>query len=1297
MLRKLILSGRYILVITLILFAILISVVRGYPSIYQNYLPAIQENISSILGKPVQVDSMRIDWHGFTPKITAKNLTIYEDKDGYDQLLNVDQAEIFVDTYKSIITKNFVFKELTFDGGNLEVVRTVDEKILLNSIDISERLAERKNSNQSNQLKINLLNSSISIIDEIKKLDYFFDRVDIVLGFTGDRFKVSSKFKLPSTLGNSLVVTADIQDFHKGFKTIKGKFYAKGENINLELLHDFLPALQIGIKQGASDFQIWGDLNSLNKRRIVGNLDLHDLVYQDVEIPISNIPKDQEITKLAAEFRLTGDIQDWHLALNQVEVHCADVSWPGKQYEVSCINCGEDDFILAAAMDYINSDQLLSTMQRFPYMAEKLNEVLKEIEIHGVLHKSQLLAQLKNNQLTKYAYKSSVQQANISIPDHEISVNPIAGDVVGNHRDGSIDLSSNNTNVTIGKVLKTTLENQNIKGIFSWQFENGKLLAAMENVTVEANEMTASLQGVLQLADKQPYVDIQIDIPYVHADTIKQYVPLKKMRPRLAKWLEEGIVSGTFKDGKILFHGNMSNFKFIDKPSSCEISAKIENGVIDYRRDWPKLSGVSAELKIKNDYLEVVADKGTILDSSIKHVHAQINNLKLPRLVIDGIASGPASNILTYLQQSSILPENSNVVRSIDLSGNTNLDLDLSLTLTKKLQRQVLVSGEIELDNTGLKVNALSLPFKNLNGKLKFDKNGAEGNGLRGELYGQTIKIDAAKTNSGRTLLSVSGDVDLDTYFSSNYPKLGKYIKGKTLVSSTVDLPSFEKNSKDKSVVVNADSDLYGVSTELPEPFQKAFDETRNLAIQSINTPGSDSSVFANLQDKMFMQAFITQGTSKLSNMELRAGNDQFNLPSDGLKISGKLSDINITDWKEVIQSEGNKAFELKEIDVFVNKVTLGNLDLEKVEFRTTKNANFWAGNINSPLVKGSFDYPIDSGSGSVATANFDYFLLEPKQNSASSNKTDIDPRNLPALVINAKRFEYSDAKLSDVAIKTKPSASGLTIDSLQANSNDLQIAANGIWDVDAQNLQRTNLAINLQSQNLENSLQGLGFDSAIAEGEGSIAADFTWPKAPYQFSLATVAGSAKLRFNDGTITSVDPGNAGRLIGLVNLSEISRRLSLDFTDFFTKGYSFEKIRGNLVFKDANLTTDNLKIKGPSADLLIQGRTGIDAKDYDQIITVTPSVSGGLPWIGLAVGGPLGAVGVIVGEKIAKSIGVDVNKVTEIKYSLKGSWDDPQIESLSQKVAGKNTSPSAQGQPSPDTYHNPEPEPPASTP
>jgi len=92
MLRKLFLAGWYILATVLVLLAILVSIMRGYPSIYQDYLPTIQQNISSVIGKPVQVDSIRIDWHGITPQITSKNFSIFENEDNYDQLLNVDQA-----------------------------------------------------------------------------------------------------------------------------------------------------------------------------------------------------------------------------------------------------------------------------------------------------------------------------------------------------------------------------------------------------------------------------------------------------------------------------------------------------------------------------------------------------------------------------------------------------------------------------------------------------------------------------------------------------------------------------------------------------------------------------------------------------------------------------------------------------------------------------------------------------------------------------------------------------------------------------------------------------------------------------------------------------------------------------------------------------------------------------------------------------------------------------------------------------------------------------------------------------
>jgi uncharacterized protein (TIGR02099 family) len=808
----------------------------------------------------------------------------------------------------------------------------------------------------------------------------------------------------------------------------------------------------------------------------------------------------------------------------------------------------------------------------------------------------------------------------------------------------------------------------------------------MQKLSVESNEMTASLQGSLQILDKKLYVDVQIDIPYAEAKTIKQYLPYKRMKPKLSKWLSESIVAGTFKDGKLLFHGNPKNFLLKNKPGRFEITANVEDGVLAYRPNWPIASNIIADIEVKNNYFEVNVNQGTILDSSLNNVHAYIDDLKLPRLMLDGSAAGPASDILKYLQQSSILPENSKVIKHITASGNTNLDLDISLTLTKKLKKQILVGGVVEFDNAGLKVNALSLPFTNLNGKLSFDQSGAEGNGLSAKLYGLPVRAKAIKSSNGRTLLSVSGDFDLDTYFSSNYTKLNKYIKGTAPVDATIDLPRFGKNNADKSLVVNVNSDLYGVVSLLPEPFfHKVFDQTKKVSIRTKHQQGLDSIIYASLGNQVFMQAIIDKGTSKLTSMELRMGDEQFNLPEEGIKISGSMTSLDLSEWRELMDSEDQQAIDVKEIDLSINQVTMGALKIDNVDFHAIKNSQFWVGDISSSVAKGSFEYPIDTNSGSIATASFDYLRFISKQTKSSpTESTELDPRTLPALVVNAKAFEYQDAVFSNVSLKTKPSENGLTIDSLQGNGKDLQVSANGAWTVGAEEIQNTKLAIDLVSQNIQNSVSGLGFNGTITGGEGSVTANFSWPNAPYKFSVASFVGDAKIRFKDGSFSSVKQGGAGRIVGLFNISEINRRLSLDFKDFFSKGYSFEKMRGDLQFKDANLLTENVKIKGSSADLLIQGRTGINAQDYDQVVTVTPHVSGGLPWIGLAVGGPLGAVGVIVGEKIAKTMGVDVNKVTEVKYSVKGSWQEPIIEPISRKIAGEKSAPQVQGQPSPNS-------------
>ena len=81
-----------------------------------------------------------------------------------------------------------------------------------------------------------------------------------------------------------------------------------------------------------------------------------------------------------------------------------------------------------------------------------------------------------------------------------------------------------------------------------------------------------------------------------------------------------------------------------------------------------------------------------------------------------------------------------------------------------------------------------------------------------------------------------------------------------------------------------------------------------------------------------------------------------------------------------------------------------------------------------------------------------------------------------------------------------------------------------------------------------------------------------------------------------------------------------------------------------------------------------------------MVTVKAHVSGSLPLIGLAIAGPLGGLGTWVVEKAGKAVGMDLDKITETKYSMTGSWDDPRIEPIVQKVV--KATPYAQGQPSP---------------
>ena len=116
-----------------------------------------------------------------------------------------------------------------------------------------------------------------------------------------------------------------------------------------------------------------------------------------------------------------------------------------------------------------------------------------------------------------------------------------------------------------------------------------------------------------------------------------------------------------------------------------------------------------------------------------------------------------------------------------------------------------------------------------------------------------------------------------------------------------------------------------------------------------------------------------------------------------------------------------------------------------------------------------------------------------------------------------------------------------------------------------------------------------------IEDGETRGRLEGSWPGSPGAFALARFEGTLRVDVGEGQLLEVEPGGGGRVLGLISLAEIPRRLSLDFSDFFAKGFGFNTMQGEFVFANGRASTDLLQINGPAAEIRVSGATDLRDK------------------------------------------------------------------------------------------------------
>jgi len=389
-------------------------------------------------------------------------------------------------------------------------------------------------------------------------------------------------------------------------------------------------------------------------------------------------------------------------------------------------------------------------------------------------------------------------------------------------------------------------------------------------------------------------------------------------------------------------------------------------------------------------------------------------------------------------------------------------------------------------------------------------------------------------------------------------------------------------------------------------------------------------------------------------------GGEAGKLPEEGqFVVTGSTSLFDLEGWLDLV------------VDKFSNEEEVGGLVLQSARLdadqvrifdRLFENVGIKM-QYEDTVITGEFDgadldgkiryYQNEAGSHSL-TGEFERLIMPDPVTSGVTMETN--PADLPELRFYSKEFSYLGLDLGETRIEGYPVKNGFHLDSIEAKSADLELSASGDWFRDEQG-ERSDFNIRITSESLGTVLEAMDISSAMQGGQTVVHFDAWWNGPPAAFALERLNGEMDLNIVQGNILTADPG-AGRVLGLFSLTELPRRLAMDFRDVFDEGFSFDEATGTMQLENGNSYTDDLVLKSTVAEISIVGNTDLVAQTFDYEFSVRPGVSKALPVIGAIAGGPVGAAAGLALQALLRDA---LGEAAEAKYTIRGPWEDPQVE------------------------------------
>jgi uncharacterized protein (TIGR02099 family) len=1240
--------------VLLILFAVLIGLFNQALPWVATHPKQIQGWLTERIGEPVHFSKAKGEWTRRGPVFTLDDLQVGEG----EQTLKVGRANLLIAVYSGLLPGS-PLTELKVDQLSLQLVQDQDDRWSLKGLPGQAGPEVDPLDKLEGFGELQIEKAALSIEAPRHQLSIKIPRVDLRLRVSNTKIKA----------GLSAWADTDSAPLNAVFDLSRtaydGTVWVGGEDLLMQAWSPLLKATGLSLRNGKGEANAWATLKQQRITRLQVAADLNNIDILSSKLitldKIKSISPDARYDRVEVNAQWSENKNGWQFIAPRLQFH--------RDNKIASLNgleiAGGKQIILRAPnIDLQPAFTLLSLTDQMP---KNLREWMVQASPNAQLSQ----VNLRGSREGPWVGSVVVKNLQIDPVGKRPGIHGVHGRLQMDGQGGVFAFDPTPVKfLWPGNFIQDVDLSLNGNLVFwreadLWTLGTSKLMVRGPEIG-----FTTRFDLGFQGDGSAPSLDLALDLEPSNFSHAKKFWFLRTMSPKAVNWLNTALIRGDVLNGRIVVNGDLDDFPFRNKEGVFDARARIRNAYIKFNNDWPQAEPLDVDVVFDGRGFNL-SGTGGIDTNKVTKVVGGIEDFSRPILNLDVESKTQAERLRNLILKTPLQKKYAEHLNAGTAKGEAFVVMNLQLPMREDLPKNK-ISGSLELKNANLSDSRWDIAFSGVNGKTQFNETGFKTNNLKVNFEQRPAIFNLSVgsfTGSSQlaAVASLEGSVSSENLVGryKNVQWLKPFLNGSSDWLVKVAIPQSNKGVTPPSQL-SLSSNLIGTAISLPAPLNKTSAQSIPLQFTTA-LPIEQGQLQVRYGNIMHMRANQKPKLGMAGHIQF-GGDAPSVLPVSGLVAKGSVQTLDSAGWMAFASGGGESTSSLNEVNIRAEKLIFLDQPFANTQLSLNKTANNTRMQVEGEGIQGTID--IAAIPGSAAQGRFAKLYLSAGATPSSSNvpvssvaaadapKNNIqaNPAKIPSLKFTIDDLRVGKTILGQAEMLTTQVSNGMRVDRFTTKSKYLNVDASGDWLM-TNSSSRSDFKVNFNANSLGDLLNDLGFVGVAKGGKSKASLVASWPGSPGGLSLASLSGELRIDVGEGRLLDVEPGGSGRILGLISLAEIPRRLSLDFSDFFSKGFSFNEMKGNIVFADGIANTKNLRINGPAAEIKVVGLANVREQTYDQKIEVLPKAGGILPALGLITGGPAGAaVGVAAQAVLQKPL----KQTARTVYHVTGPWKKPDV-------------------------------------